>query len=140
MKVVLANIFNQSQMIIVKIYDEKNVIAEEFDDFDNAVHFLVKSGFTIKSEHANERGEYSLWFEKIHVPVLAKPLQDERANIEKANTLTGVHLDDFRTENVSKASENDDAYTKMMANQIAAQKRKEILDERFDDLPPNITY
>lgn len=99
MKVVLANIFNQNQMIIVKTYDEKNVIAEEFDDFDNAVHFLVKNGFTIKSENANERGEYSLWFEKVTLPVKAK--KSERESLRDL----------------------DDAYTKMMANQIARQNR-----------------
>lgn len=119
MKITLANMFNHNSEVYVKTYDETGVHTDNHHDFDSAVHFLVKNGYTIKLQDANERGDYSLWFEKIQDPAEAKRLQDERAYFEKLNTLTGVHLEDLPHEVERKASQNDEAYTKMVAEKIA---------------------
>lgn len=87
MKITLANLFNHDQQVIVKTYGFANQEVAQishFPDFDDAVMYLVKNGYTIKLQDANEGG-YSLWFEKV-----------ER-----------------------KASQNDEAYTKMIAQRIA---------------------
>lgn len=84
MKITLANMFNHKGEVYVKTYDETGSHTDNHHDFDSAVHFLVKNGYTIKLQDANERG-YSLWFEKVD----------------------------------RKASQNDEACTKMIAEKIA---------------------
>lgn len=121
MKITIANLFNCNRQVIVKTYgfaEQEVAQISHFPDFDAAVMYLVKNGYTIKLQDANENGDYSLWFEKIQDPIEVKRLQDERAYIEKMNTLTGVHLDDLRNVSTIKSSQNDEAYTKTIAEKI----------------------
>lgn len=121
MKITIANLFNCNRQVIVKTYgfaEQEVAQISHFPDFDAAVMYLVKNGYTIKLQDANENGDYSLWFEKIQDPIEVKRLQDERAYIEKMNTLTGVNLDDLRNVSTIKSSQNDEAYTKTIAEKI----------------------
>lgn len=114
MKVVLANLFNHNGVVYVKTYDETGIHQNAHDDFDSAVQSLVSNGYTIKSENANERGEYSLWFEKVQKPYLIGADFGKTENDVMLFDDNGIPGPDVR-----QASSNDEAYTKMIAERIA---------------------
>lgn len=130
----LANIFNENSTVILKVFSKNIVTANEFPEFDDAVHHLVQGGFTIKTETTNSIGEYSLWFErKEQDKNLGKrpEMPNVKANLQEFAPPKFHDNNSIPTEwDSQKASDVDSAYTKMIANQIARQSAED-LNEQF---------
>ena len=64
MSLILANVFNEGDEVIIKIYNGEVVEEKSFKTHDEAVNFLVKNNFIIKTESIdNSLNMYSMWFE-----------------------------------------------------------------------------